>query len=277
MAASSSFDLISDLHLDFWVNSNNIQSQIDLFVDSLIPTDHPTNPSKVLVIAGDLGHKNSQNELLLKSFKRYYRSVLIVFGNHDYYLTSSSTRWRSNYRSANRINKMKQLATQIESIYILDGSTVTIDGITYGGAGMWHDFSFGVAMGFSEPYLLEIWQRSMNDANLILPRFTLSTLQYHFNKELEKLESIFDQSQVIVTHVSPDASNMPTRNLNDPVSTFYYFDGFHLLSRAKGKVWCYGHTHTHADYYHQEGCRLVNNALGYPDEKTGAKIRTIQL
>ncbi len=82
---------------------------------------------------------------------------------------------------------------------------------------------------------------------------------------------------MIVTHVSPDIEGMPSKHRNDPVSTFYYFDGSKLLIKTKSKVWCYGHTHSHADYHHKNGCRLVNNALGYPIEKTGVKIRTIEL
>jgi hypothetical protein len=98
-----------------------------------------------------------------------------------------------------------------------------------------------------------------------------------FEEELLKLEAIFDQSQVIVTHVGPDASSMPTKYQNNPLSTFFYFDSSSFLERAKGKVWCYGHTHIHADYHHSNGCRLINNVLGYSNEKTGATIRIIEI
>lgn len=119
------------------------------------------------------------------------------------------------------------------------------------------DLSYGVSLGLSEPNLLEIWQRSMNDSSLIRPVFTRASSRSKFENELLKLVRIFDQSHVIVTHVSTDASSNPFESKNDPVSTFYYFDGSHLLERADGKVWLYGHTHSHADYVHPNGCRLI--------------------
>lgn len=47
-----SFDLISDIHLDFWLHEFTYLKQlsIDLFVDALLPPI----PSDVLIIAGDL-------------------------------------------------------------------------------------------------------------------------------------------------------------------------------------------------------------------------------
>ncbi|KUP22055.1 hypothetical protein AWJ19_21330 [Paenibacillus sp. DMB5] len=98
----------------------------------------------------------------------------------------------------------------------------------------------------------------------------------YFVAELTKLERIFNQSQVIITHVGPDVSSTLQQYKNSPVSTFFYFDGSDLLTRANNKVWCYGHTHTLSDYHHDDGCRLINNALGYPIESTRARIKTIQ-
>ncbi|OMF88734.1 hypothetical protein [Paenibacillus sp. FSL R7-0337] len=116
----------------------------------------------------------------------------------------------------------------------------------------------------------------MNDSSLIYPTFTREFLKDYFQEELRKLEGIFDHSQIIITHVGPDASSVIQQYKNSPVSTFFYFDGSDLLIRANDKVWCYGHTHTHTDYHHTDGCRLINDALGYPIESTGARIKTIQ-
>lgn len=117
----------------------------------------------------------------------------------------------------------------------------------------------------------------MNDSALITPTFTQVKLRHFFENEFAKLERIVDECDVIVTHVGPDASNMSSKYKNDPVSTFYFFDGSSLLERASGKTWCFGHTHTHYDYVHDKGCRLINNALGYPNENEKTKIRTVYL
>ncbi|GIO38844.1 hypothetical protein J41TS12_37050 [Paenibacillus antibioticophila] len=268
--ALSTFDLISDLHADFWLDR---YPTVDHFVDELLPEE----PSKVLVIAGDLGHLNSQNERLIKSFKRIYDQILVTFGNHDLYLDDYSERCYFDNNSGNRINAMKTLFRGIEGVTVLDGSCVLIDGVTFGGTGMWHDFSYGATLGFSESYLYDVWQVCMNDSNLIFPTKSRQDLKGFFEEELTKLEAIFEQSQVIVTHVGPDAASMPQMYKSSPVSTFFYFDGSNLLSRAHNKIWCYGHTHSHADYHHSNGCRLINNAFGYPRERLQAKIRTIHL
>lgn len=274
--AASSFDLISDLHADFWLPDYYCSKQlsIDLFVDDLLPV----SPSDVLVIAGDLGHHNDESELLLTSFRRYYKHVLFVVGNHDYYLVNSKERWRNNYLSRNRLIHLKERVRGIEGVTYLDGTTITIDGITYGGTGMWHDMSYGVSKGYSLYELYYLWGRTMNDSSLIQPTFTQDGLRHVYEAEFAKLELIFNQSQVIVTHVGPNASNMPSKYHNDMVSTFYYFDGSTLLDRADGKIWCFGHTHSHCDYVHDRGCRLINHALGYPNEQnTRTKIRTVHL
>lgn len=275
----AAFDLISDIHLDFWVdiksNEQKQQSNIDDLVDSLVP---PDQPSSTLVIAGDLGHYNLQNEMMLKSFKRYYDHILFVFGNHDLYLVSNKALWRYNRKSMRRRDEMKCLAELIEGVICLDGVCITLDGVTYGGAGGWYDFSFGTQMlGMGRSHLYDLWKRSMNDAHLIYPRFSDSDLLDFFYQEYKKLESIFDQSQVIVTHVGPDWSRVHGCYAYDPVSSFYYFNGTSLLERARGKIWCFGHTHNHYSYYHSSGCYMVNNALGYPGENPRTKIQTIEV
>jgi hypothetical protein len=198
----ASFDLISDIHLDFWVPYETSlelqQGKIDRLIDQLLPA----NPSKVLVIAGDLGHHNEQNELLLKSLKRVYSGILFVFGNHDLYLVSRESLQKYSYNSMNRRAEMKRLAEEIEGVTCLDGDLITIDGVTYGGMGMWYDYSFGIReLGVERDYLLQVWRNQINDAKFIhsLP---------DFDQELAKLESIFETSNVIVTHVGPDWSKV---------------------------------------------------------------------
>src|SRR5689334_17321488 len=89
------FDLISDLHLDFWLKrtargtkeqQREHQKEIDAFVSSLLPR----TVSEVLVIAGDLGHSNEMNFEVLQSLKHVYPYIVLVAGNHDYYLVGQT-------------------------------------------------------------------------------------------------------------------------------------------------------------------------------------------
>lgn len=270
--ANKKFDLISDLHLDFHVriNSNVLKmgSKIDAFVDSIIP-DHP---SEILVIAGDLGHYNHQNIMMLLSLKRFYTFIVIVCGNHDLYLVSNKQRKKYNKLSLNRWVEMKELASQIEGVVVLEGDTVSINGVTFGGTGMWYDYSYGIKeMNQTYKAMHELWLSEMNDNHLIygVPKF---------EDELTKLERVLDQSHVdvIVTHVGPDWSKLQSNYQAGLTTSFYFFDGSKLLSRSSGRVWCFGHTHDHYAY-EKDGCFLINNAIGYPNDNPGAKIQTMDL
>jgi predicted phosphodiesterase len=270
MQVLKQFDLISDIHLDFYVDYYaqrfSLEKQIDAFVEQILPE---TSISKVLLIGGDIGHNNMQNYDLLKSLKRYYEKILIVFGNHDLYLISPESLSYYDYSSLNRWQEMQDLALSLDGVSILSGNQIIIDGTSFTGTGMWYDCKYGETLGYAEDEIKRNWERNINDARRIygLP---------NFNEELEKLEAHFDTSDVILTHVGPDWDHMPLYYKYDINSSFFYFDGIHLLERAKGKIWCYGHTHSTADYKKLD-CRLLNNSFGYPNESRGRRIIGVNL
>ncbi|WCN39507.1 metallophosphoesterase [Aneurinibacillus uraniidurans] len=266
------FDLASDLHVDFWVkfdsNPIKMKQKTDGFIDSIIHPDH----SMILVIAGDMGHYNRQNELMLNSFKRYYEYILIVRGNHDLYLVSGQQEKKYGRNSSKRWNEMKEIAGQIEGVYILEGDVITLKGITFGGTGMWYDFSYGM-LGHdkTEEELVRLWKKEMNDAGLIrgLPDFI---------EESAKLSNIINDSEVIITHVGGDWSMLSpnSKYVQGLTPSFYFFDGSKWMDQLQGKVWCFGHIHDHFDYI-KNGCRFVNNAIGYPRDNPDVKIKTISI
>jgi metallophosphoesterase superfamily enzyme len=98
------FDLTSDIHIDFWVDAtNNAQKQKKNF-RTLINKLLPSNPSDTLVIAGDLGHYNHQNKLFLITLREFYKNIILVHGNHDLYMISASIRKSFLYNSFNRLD-----------------------------------------------------------------------------------------------------------------------------------------------------------------------------
>jgi len=269
------FDFISDLHLDFWLQhkgptKQDNQRETDLFVDSLLPDEI----SKVLVIAGDMGHRNEQNYKVLRSFKRYYDTILVVAGNHDYYLVNSKQRYK-HQTSMNRWSHMKSLALDLAGVHYLEGDIATVDGIRFGGTGMWYDFSFGIqVLGKSMIDMQRTWASQMNDyTHMIgLPRRTFDM----FREEKKKLDRVISDCDVIITHVSPDWTSVPVEYQMDALSGCYYFDGSQYFESIQGKIWCSGHTH-HKHSYIKNGCWFINNALGYPkeDKRPKGKIENI--
>jgi DNA repair exonuclease SbcCD nuclease subunit len=271
----SSFDLISDLHLDFWVKHswNLIKVKKDLrdYIELILPT----SISDTLVIAGDLGHHNKQNSLFLKALKAYYKNILLVPGNHDYYLASKSIRYQYNYDSMNRLKEMKNLTQNLPGVNYLDGEVVTINGIRYGGCGMWYDFQYGIQiLNSTYAKIFDYWQTVSNDAALIrgLPRLTRDM----FYEEKRKLAHILPESDVIITHFSPDWSQAPADRKLDLSTSFYYFDGLSYQQRISKKIWCFGHIHSRMDYVNH-GCRFINAAVGYPNENNRMPGRAVQV
>lgn len=258
------FDLISDIHLDFWVEYSNNHIKHNQTVDKFVGVILPREPSEVLVIAGDLGHYNKQNFIFLERLKEHYRHILLVAGNHDYYLVTKSIKNKYRYNSMRRLEEMKIIGQQIPGVLFLDGDTIEIDGINFGGTGMWYDFQYGIdQLNLDMDKIYDSWKSISNDSVLIegLPRLVESM----YREELTKLKNVLYRSDVVVTHISPDWSKIPLSHINDISNSFYYFNGKELLSNLNKKVWCFGHVHRREDYIN-EGCRLINASLGYPDE-----------
>jgi Predicted phosphohydrolases len=259
------FDLISDIHLDFWIskfrNSNEpVEEIIEKFVELILPNEI----SDVLVIAGDLGHHNEQNYKFLTQLKKYYKFIIIVPGNHDYYLINSTAKYKYNTNSTNRWKEMKKLGGYLEGVHFLEGDLLNIDGVTFGGTGMWYDFSYGIIeLNKKQHEMSSIWYEEMNDGKYIFG--SQKNIFYWFNKELKQLESIIEKSDIIITHVGPDWSKIPEKYKLDPITGCYFFNGEEQLKKCSGKIWCFGHTHNKNSYI-KNNCWLINNSLGYPGE-----------
>ncbi|WP_127579402.1 metallophosphoesterase family protein [Paenibacillus koleovorans] len=271
------FDLISDLHIEFWLKpagrfAREQQHDAEAFVRSLLPGD----VSNTLVIAGDLGHYNELNYEVLQAFKRYYTNILVVAGNHDYYVLDAAAMQRApQTASIDRWTQMKTLATALSGVHILEGRTISLDGIRFGGTGMWYDFEYSLqVLGLSWASVLEAWSTRMNDRTY-LTGLPLRTLEM-FREEKARLQRVIASSDVLVTHVSPDWSSVSAMFARDPLSGCFYFDGSDFFAATHGKLWCSGHVHQRHSYV-RHGCRFINNSLGYPAEnsRTPGKIVTL--
>lgn len=269
-------DCTSDLHFDMHVKINNPEYKQEKDFNVLFERIIPENNSDILLISGDLGHYNFQNEFALTILRKWYKHILFVAGNHDLYLVSQSQSNLYHHDSFERLIEMKELANKIEGVHFLDGNTVEIEGKVFGGTGMWYDFQYGIQIfGKSIQELSDVWEVYMNDANLIrTTEGRIKNLEY-FKSEYSKLEKIYQKCDVILTHVGPDWS-MIEEKYKDISTSFYYFDGKEMLKNCFGKTWLYGHTHLPASF-NVNGCHLICNPLGYPKENPDYMIKTIEV
>lgn len=276
----STVDIISDLHLDFWVRPSVSKSYRTMknFLRSLIPE----NPSKILLIAGDIGHYNYQNQQALIFFREIYDCVCWVHGNHDLYLINHTATKKYKRCSLNRLNNMIKRSNRIDGVHYLDGTSIEFNGLKIGGAAGWYDYSYGLnnfGKRFTEEMIHEKWKGYMNDYNLIYGKEPFNPLKYA-KQENVKFNNLLD-CDVIISHVGPCHGRLEFK-YKTLSTAFYYFDGEdHLYNLDENTLWLYGHTHSLFEYQHKMGCRMITNPLGYP-AYTGIfeennKIRTIVL
>ena len=260
--------ITSDIHIDFWIGINMSQKNQEKRIHQLIEKVLPKEKSDTLIIAGDIGHYNHQNQLFFKIIKEYYKDVIWVHGNHDLYMVSGSVKNKFNVNSFERLENMIQLANEVDGVHYLNGNAVEIDGVKIGGCGMWYNYDYAEQVWGKTRYECEeMWDNYLNDANYIrVPshgiRGQIDNVVYSA-EQLELLKSIYLECNVIVTHVSPDWSHLINR-WQIPETTFYLFDGSELLKNLDStKMWIFGHTHDKYFYTHESGCTMICNPLDY--------------
>jgi Icc-related predicted phosphoesterase len=265
-----SFDLVSDLHLDFWVSPKTSKQKQRRLMHGLIKEQlRPSSPANTLIIAGDIGHYNAQNILFLELLAEYYEHVFLTWGNHDLYLVSNSIRNRYG-TSDKRLQEFKEACTKIEHVTFLDGDIVEYNSLRIWGSGLWYPVA---------EYHINHWRYASNDASLIVRDDGYRQITYDeygskklyrfdpqklYHKELQKLSALSsdDDIDIIITHIPP---MLPSWLKDRDDFRFYRFDGIEYIRRIKPKIWCFGHVHRSLKF-EAEGVKLLCNALGYPDE-----------
>jgi predicted MPP superfamily phosphohydrolase len=101
-------DILSDLHLDFYFPQEmeaNVDAVKSIF-DPIFFDNKKRETGDLLIIAGDIGHYNHQNLQILKIFQaEYYKHIVCVLGNHDYYLINRIAEEDYDMDSFSRVNR----------------------------------------------------------------------------------------------------------------------------------------------------------------------------
>lgn len=280
MRIKMKIDFTSDTHLDVWVDpktqDKNLQKNIKNFTHKVLCADG----GDVLILAGDLGHYFHQNIEFLKYVKSIYNDVLLVTGNHDLYLVSNKQEQKYKYNSWNRVQEMKDFCL-LNNIKYLDGNTVKINGIIFGGVGMSWDCSFydHLVNRESTTYeILNLFKSSLSDSSLIMQENYNSYIESgmysssinirfnpfeYFRDEFKKLRNI-ESADVMISHYGPVVPEfMPLKYSIDKISTFFFFDGLNELKRINPEIWIFGHTHNKYNFRVQN-TELMCSPLGYP-------------
>ncbi len=271
-------DILSDTHFDNYFYGKYTNDDVIKFYSQIIDFN---NCGDVLVIAGDIGHNNSQNIRILKLLKQYYKNIICVLGNHDYYLLGKEN--KSLFKdSFERVENMRELINNQDGMYCLNGDTVRIDGVTFGGCDGWYNDGYFARQypteSFSRKSTNVMWRNIMNDANFIYGAENFDDI---FEIEKPKIESVFKKCDVMITHINPSAKNehINIRFQNNPTNVFFCFDGEKYLQNGNMKYWIFGHTHEELEY-EEHNVKCICNPLGYFNESgngSWVKIKQIEV
>lgn len=283
---------LSDIHIDHFVretsNPRQIQRQLDDFfryskIDKLL--ELPDLERNIFIIPGDLSNYNSVAKHFLLRLKEYFKYIIIVPGNHDMYLCSSSQASKYNFQSQNRIQDMKEFCKN-NNIYYLDGDIVEIEGKKFAGLGMFWDkwyYNKLEKREASDNEVLNFYDNYMNDSKFIMNghkpmkiplayggsflKTSFNALEF-FECEYQKLQRFndFDDIDVMITHYVPTIPfGIKTKYAMERGTTFYMFNGEKDIERISPKVWLFGHMHDKFDFIHKD-VRFLCNPSGYPGE-----------
>lgn len=248
------FDLVSDLHIDFWDEDHHF--------DWL-----EFQQSDTLVVAGDVSDYYDQTINYLVDLKEYYTHVLFVDGNHEHqpqYTDIGTTQ---------SVNTWDSLASIVDGIHFLGNQPFTIGNTRFIGRNGWFSYDFGEpnvsyeqsvdAMLTRTDWGLEQQiqqvQAAKKDAEL-LSEWMLSA---QWDMRIENI--------VVVTHTLPHKDCISwdeypqNRDFTGLYGNTYFNKVFANDVNKKLKYWCFGHNHDQKqikkDYF-----TMISNPRGRPKD-----------
>jgi Icc-related predicted phosphoesterase len=221
----------------------------------------------ILVLAGDIlcarhfktdGYLHSVYDTFLNDCSKNYEKVLYVKGNHEFY--------GYNYEGTHK----KILDNLPDNFHLLENETIKIGNVNFIGFTFWTDFRK------ENPLEMMDAQSYMNDYKVI--RITSNyrklntndTLQFHKDSKqylLNKLDELKDEEVFVISHHSPTLQSIAPEFKNSCNGAYCSDLDDLILDHPNIKHWVYGHSHTAMDFY-IGGCRVINNAVGYPGQDT---------
>lgn len=267
-------DILSDLHVDFYFKGIPSAKAVESVYKHIFTDNQKRTAGDVLVVAGDIGHYNPQNIHVLELIQEIfgYKHIICVLGNHDYYLVDTKSRERHKNNSFNRTSGMRRIINNKEGMYCLDGEIIEIEGVKFGGCDSWYDGSYAKKhfdecpvwkIPIDDIYMYNLWMQTMNDSHYIHQM----DWQEYAQLEKEKIEKIYKEVDVMITHINPSLEKEHTHEIyrEETTTGFFTFDGTNFLKNGSMKYWIYGHTHTEAEH-DIHGVKCICSLMGYPGE-----------
>jgi Icc-related predicted phosphoesterase len=236
------FQIASDLHIEY--KNNEVPDPLTL----ITPT------ADVLILAGDIGsfYKYDQLKSFLQKLCPYFKVVLYVPGNHEYYKQQGYQAQQMNIL----LKRFMKIEKSINNLYVLNRSSVQIDDVCIVGCTLW------------------------SDATTVIPKFivrvqSMNSLLYKqkFDSDLEYIEKMIEYCKkknlklLVITHHCPTYSVITSRKKKkDKYISLYASHLDHLLTDDQVHTWVCGHIHSNFDKITEGGTHLVGNQKGKPKD-----------
>lgn len=247
------FDLISDLHLDYWTKNTKDWKGL--------------GTSLYCVVAGDVSRNPRLTAGFLKHLSDAYQHVMFVDGNHEH---------NNRYDTIqDNENEFEELFSKISNLTYLSNSSCIIDDVAFIGTNGWWTFDFGEGINdssradamkdycartnWSMKDAIKLWDEAQYQAEFMMD--AVSTIQTE-----ESINEI-----VVVTHTVPRRNLVPTGfagTLSDwaKLGNSFMEDVLKYDSEGKISTWCFGHFHEIAFDQVIEGVRYISHPRGKPSD-----------
>lgn len=270
---------VSDLHTDF---AENRAAVVKLAVDI------HTKGADVVVVAGDVSHKDERIDRTLRAFGEVAPKVAYIPGNHDLWYDVPLAADRSDLNTWNRYRtELKEVCLGAGAHYLPDTPLVVGSTAIVGSCG-WYDYSL-MAPAFREQVddtalaLKTLNGLMWSDARFIAFRdeeghlmpdpAVAREMESELGAHLDRMDADDSIQQIVaVTHHQP-FYEVVSRSGQLPWEYFCAFMGSAALGERirrspKVKTVVYGHTHV-VGRYELDGLLAYGTPLGYPRERRG--------
>lgn len=236
---------ISDLHISHHAKYvEDIPETMEKIIgDEIITSDKQEH---TLIVSGDTAEINGYILIALLHAKTFFKDVIYVLGNHDYYLLGDDVQ---RYKTS--LDKVKQLTELLNraDIIVLNNDTIELEGKTISGGTMWYPLP---------KEKLPSFEQNSNDSYYIKG---LDIHEQHL-KDIDWYNSVIENTDIMITHVP----------LIETESHQYFGNtDFYLTKVDKfAPIHIFGHTHEIRKYKRDDSVHLTN-ALGFRNMKNTSK------
>lgn len=245
------FDLISDLHNNFWPEESRINWE-------------GLGTSLLAIILGDINSDINDTYKTVVDISKHYKYVIFIDGNHEH---------NNHCGIQQRNTAMRNMFKKYQNIQYLNRSAIVIDGVAFVGTNGWWTFDFMEPEIdkeeaymyfinnniFSDPFMQELWLAAKDDA------IVLGEIIQKLNVDASIKEI------VMLTHTAPIKHFCDFENEYKHPAHFsrcgnsFLLDSLKLDSNKKVKTWCFGHVHKDFDQT-IDGVRFVCHPRGRQDD-----------